>query len=46
MFDRIIDESNPRYHGPLPKPADSFRCRRRSPTRWPEIRPRISPILR
>jgi hypothetical protein len=20
MFDRIIDETNPRYHGPLPKP--------------------------
>lgn len=20
MFDRITDESNPRYHGPLPKP--------------------------
>ena len=20
MFDRIIDESNPRYRGPLPKP--------------------------
>ena len=25
MFDRIIDESNPRYRGPLPKP-------RRTPT--------------
>ncbi len=46
MFDRIIDENNPRYRGPLPKPRGFLPVPPEVAEEIARIRPPTNPTIR